>query len=70
MKKQTLDDRIRALCEARGLHFKPWQCLPWDVPDTGPSPWMAGSAGAISWIQAQALRRKLRVELRKSSGKK
>jgi hypothetical protein len=64
-----LNDRIRALCEARGMTFKPWEIPPWDVPDTGPSPWPPTTGGSISWPKAQKLRRKLIAELKAAKGK-
>jgi hypothetical protein len=60
----TLNERIRDLCEKRGLTFKPWEVTPWDVDD-GPSPWSSSSGGGTSWPKAQALRRKLIAELKK-----
>jgi hypothetical protein len=60
-----LDEQIRALCEKRGLTFKPWEVEPWDVND-GSSPWPPGTAGATTWPKAQALRRKLIAELKKT----
>jgi hypothetical protein len=64
MTKPTLNERIRGLCKNRGMIFKPWQATPWDCDD-GPSPWPAGTVGAASWPQAQALRRKLIAEIRR-----
>lgn len=52
------DKKVREICEARGLHFKPWEVPPWEV-DGGPSPWPHGTAGAISWKKAQILRKRL-----------
>jgi hypothetical protein len=63
MSKPTLNDRIRELCNKRGLTFKPWEVEPWDVDD-GPSPWPPGTAGATTWPKAQALRRELIAELK------
>jgi hypothetical protein len=62
-KRQELNERIEALCRAKGLTFRPWQVTPWDV-DERPSPWGLGSAGTISWPKAQRLRRELIAEIK------
>jgi hypothetical protein len=64
-KKADLDRRIEELCHQRGYHFKPWETPPWEADD-GPSPWPPGCAGALSWPQAQQLRRRLIAELREA----
>ncbi len=61
-----LNARIRALCEERGLTFRPWEAPPWEADD-GPSPWPRRTAGAESWPKAQALRRRLIAELKKAA---
>ena len=66
---KLLNDRIRDLCEQRGLTFKPWEIAPWDV-DGGASPWPPGTAGSASWPRAQALRRKLIAELKAAAAGK
>jgi hypothetical protein len=33
---RDLDRRIEALCEAKGLHFAPWELPPWRAPDELP----------------------------------
>jgi hypothetical protein len=58
---EELNDRIRALCESKGLKFAPWEIEPWDCDD-GPSPW-PHTTGAGHWAQAQQLRRQLIAEL-------
>ena len=58
----ALNAKIEALCAFKGLHFKPWECPPWEA-DEGPSPWPADTAGGGSWPKAQALRRELIAEL-------
>ncbi len=61
-----LDERIRALCAAKGYRFRPWEVHPAEV-DAGPSPWLSGTAGETSWPKAQKLRRKLIDELEGAS---
>jgi hypothetical protein len=63
MTNADLNERIRELCAARGLMFRPWEVPPWEVND-GPPPWPANSAGARSWPKAQALRRRLIAEIK------
>jgi hypothetical protein len=57
-----IDEQIRALCERKGLIFRPWEIHPADVND-GPSPWPRGSAGSENWPKAQKLRKALIAEL-------
>jgi hypothetical protein len=59
---KCLNERIEALCEARGLHFGPHEICPWEADD-GPCPYSPGSAGALSWPLAQNLRRELIAEI-------
>ncbi len=54
--------RVRALCERKGLRFRPWEIRPWEV-DEGPSPYPSSTAGHASWSPAQRLRRRLLAEL-------
>ena len=56
-----LDARIRALVEAKGYKFRPWEVHPAEV-DAGTSPWPGGTMGAQSWPKAQKLRGKLIAE--------
>ncbi len=63
----SLNDRIRAWCDDRGVTFCPWEVHPAEV-NGGPSPWPAGTAGADSWPKAQKLRRKIIADL-KAAGK-
>jgi hypothetical protein len=57
------DAQIRALCEARGLTFRPWGIAPWDVHPGEACPWPQGSGGSDSWPKAQALRARLAAEI-------
>ena len=59
----SIDARIRAWCNERGLTFKPWEIHPADAND-GPSPYPAGSGGGDSWPKAQKMRRKIIAELK------
>ena len=63
MTEAEVNERIKVLCEAKGYVFRPWEARPWDV-DIGPSPWPAGTAGAASWPNAQALRMSLIAEIK------
>jgi len=65
----SLNDRIRRLCEQRGLRFQPWEIPPWDC-DFGPSPWPPGVGASDTWGPAQRLRRKLIAELTKAGAAK
>jgi hypothetical protein len=40
-----LNEQIKALCDARGYDFKPWEILPWDV-DAGECPYPPSTAAA------------------------
>ena len=62
MTDDELNAKIKAICEARDMTFKPWEVAPWDATD-GPSPWPASTAGADSWPKAQELRRQLIAEI-------
>jgi len=59
----ALNQRIRALCQERGLQFRPWEVRPWEVT-SGPSPYRPGTAGADAWPKAQKLRTELIAELK------
>jgi hypothetical protein len=50
---KCLNERIEALCEARGLHFGPHEIPPWEA-DEGPSPYPPTSAGSLTWPMAQS----------------
>ena len=63
MTTDELNAKIEALCVAKGLHFKPHECPPWEANE-GPSPWPPNTAGWASWPKAQALRRKLIGEIK------
>jgi hypothetical protein len=55
-----LDQRIKDICERRGLRFKPWEFPPpWAIGDAEPCPYTASSAAAAWWSKTQAVRRKL-----------
>lgn len=42
----TLNDKIEALCQSKGLVFRPWQYPPpWEVQDGEQCPYPANSAG-------------------------
>ena len=58
----SINDRIRAWCDERGLEFRPWEVHPAEA-DNGPSPWPVGAAGAVSWPKAQKMRRKIIAEI-------
>jgi hypothetical protein len=61
---RDLDDRIEALCEAKGLYFAPYECEPWNAPDELPEGWRGnGTAGDASLPQAVKLRRRLIAEI-------
>jgi hypothetical protein len=36
--EQRLDERIKALCEAKGFRFWPWEMAPWRAPNEVPEP--------------------------------
>ena len=57
-----LNAAIERLCEAKGFHFKTFECPPWEADD-GPCPWPKHTAGPEFWPKAQAMRRKLIEEL-------
>ena len=59
----TLNERIRDLCEKRGLTFKPWEVTPWDV-DRSVAVVLRAAVAGRSWPKAQALRRRLIAELK------
>jgi hypothetical protein len=62
---RDIDKRIKALCEQKGITFRPWQFPPpWEVNDGEPCPYPPDSAGAAWWPQALALRAKLKKELK------
>jgi hypothetical protein len=59
-----MNDRIKELCEAKGLIFKPWETpRPWQIKADSPCPFPPGTAAAVWWPKAQALRAKLVEEL-------
>jgi hypothetical protein len=62
---RELDRRIEALCEAKGLHFQPWELTPWSVSTDGePHPtYPDGHLVRKQWGMAQRLRRQLLREL-------
>ena len=61
----TLNDKIKALCEHKGLRFKPYEFpAPWDVEDGETCPYPANSAGAEWWPRLMAIRAQLIKEIR------
>lgn len=59
-----LNKRIKQLCEAKGLKFRPWEFPPpWEVTDNEPCPYPHYTAGATWWAKLLALRAKLKAEL-------
>jgi len=63
--RRELDDRIEALCEARGLRFSPAEIPPWLAPDELPEDFAPGTrVWDRSLPQAVRLRRRLVAELR------
>jgi hypothetical protein len=63
---EELDRRVRELCEAKGLRFRPWELAPWQVrlddPPPAPSnPWEQGYLATAP--MARRLRRELEAEL-------
>jgi hypothetical protein len=64
MSDESLDERIKSLCEERGLEFMPWECEPWNAPDSVPDGFHPqDSVWARSLPQAVRLRRRLIAEL-------
>jgi hypothetical protein len=63
---KRLDERIRALCERKGLRFAPWEVPPWRAPDELPPGFrpQAMHSYDASLPQAVELRRQLIAELR------
>ncbi len=60
---KTINERMKELCEAKGLHFRPWEFpRPWEMETDEPCPY-SGSIAADWWPKAQALRTKLIEEL-------
>ena len=59
----SINDRIRAWCDDRGLEFAPYEVHPAEA-HSGPSPWPAGCSGALSCPKAQTLRRKIIADLK------
>jgi len=60
-----LDKRIKALCEAKGITFKPWQFpeRPWTIRDNERNRESPGTCAAIWFDQCLALRAALKKEL-------
>lgn len=61
MTNDELDAKIEALCVARGMQFKPWECEPWNARECVFR--NDGTAWAELYPKAQALRRKLIAEI-------
>jgi hypothetical protein len=62
---RDLDDRIEALCEAKGLYFAPHETPPWWAPDELPDDYRSDSRDGLGddLPQAVKLRRRLIAEL-------
>jgi hypothetical protein len=62
---KEIDKRIKALCEAKGITFKPWEYpRPWEIEDDEPCPYgPPSSAGVTWWPKLLALRAALKEEL-------
>jgi hypothetical protein len=63
---EELDRRVRALCEAKGLRFRPWEMPPWQVrlndpPPDPTNPWEEGYLATAP--MARRLRRELEAEI-------
>jgi hypothetical protein len=63
---KALDQRVRELCERKGLRFKPWEMPPWQVRLDDPSadpdnPWEEGYLATAP--MARRLRRELEAEI-------
>jgi hypothetical protein len=58
----NLDNRIKELCERKGLTFKPWEPEPWEVHEDLPEP-TDGTVWSELWPKAVALRLALIREL-------
>jgi hypothetical protein len=65
MTTEELNNKIRALCEAKGMTFKPWECPPWQAREGRVK--NDGTAWAESYPKAQALRRKLIAEIEEAA---
>jgi hypothetical protein len=67
--RSALDEKIKALCEAKGFEFRPWEPAPWQVGDTMPQHVIDGIEAGAGWgwaeayPRAMALRRKLIAEI-------
>jgi hypothetical protein len=60
----TLNDKIKTLCERKGLRFKPWEFPePWDVEDGEECPYPLNSAGAEWWPKLMQIRATLIAEI-------
>jgi hypothetical protein len=64
--RRELNRRIRKLCAAKDLQFRPWECAPWNAPDElperdGQNDWIHIYGGTVP--QAVQLRRRLIAEL-------
>ena len=66
---KDLNEKIRALCELRGMRFKPWEIHPADA-DCEESPYPRGTGGWRSWPKARLLRRSLIAEMKKKETEK
>jgi hypothetical protein len=62
--EREMDQRVRALCEEKGLEFAPWECPPWAVRVDDELPDLGGTYWEQSMPLAQRLRRQLEAEIR------
>jgi hypothetical protein len=67
--RTALDEKVKALCERKGLRFGPFEPAPWQVGDTVPQYVIDGIEAGLGWgwgesyPRAMALRRRLIAEL-------
>jgi hypothetical protein len=60
----TRNQKIEALCKAKGLTFKPWEApAPWEVEDNEPCPYPPSTIAAEWWPKVLKLRAALIAEL-------
>jgi hypothetical protein len=67
---QAMDGAVRALCERKGLTFRPWECPPWQVRVDDEVPEQRGSDRLWDERLAQRLRRELECEIRAEDARK
>jgi hypothetical protein len=63
MTQDEQNKRIKALCKAKGIKFKPWEFPPpWDITDEQETPHPT-LKDCKWWPQMVAIRRKLKAEI-------